>query len=108
MLVLSLIGAVLLLFGMRYFLWGHKGIGSVVVIYTDGTEFARYPLTENAEIVVEQKSGRNVLCIEDGKVFMREADCPKQECVGMGKINRIEQTIVCLPHRVVVEIRPDS
>ena len=36
---------------------------------------------------------------------MTEADCPDKICVNTGKISKIGETIVCLPHRVVVEIQ---
>mgnify|MGYP000590388048 CR=1 FL=1 len=35
---------------------------------------------------------------------MKEADCPDKYCVKQGKITKTRQNIVCLPHKVVVEI----
>lgn len=35
---------------------------------------------------------------------MKEADCPDKYCVKQGEINKIRQNIVCLPHKIVVEI----
>jgi hypothetical protein len=35
---------------------------------------------------------------------MAEADCPDGLCVKQHKIDKTGQTIVCLPHRVVIEI----
>lgn len=46
----------------------------------------------------------NILTIEDGLVYMESADCPDQICVNTGKISLLNQTIICLPNRVVVEI----
>ena len=36
---------------------------------------------------------------------IRQADCPDRLCVHMGKIGLNGQSLVCLPHEVVVEIQ---
>ena len=36
---------------------------------------------------------------------MIEADCPDKLCVHQKAIERTNETIVCLPHKVVVEIQ---
>jgi len=36
---------------------------------------------------------------------MQEADCPDQVCVNTRPADREGQSIVCLPNRVVVEVR---
>ena len=42
--------------------------------------------------------------IEDGKAYMEEANCPDGYCEEQGKISGHTQTIVCLPHKLVVEV----
>ncbi len=42
---------------------------------------------------------------------MKEADCPDKVCVGMRRISKSGETIVCLPHKLVIAIvnaDPDS
>ena len=39
---------------------------------------------------------------------MEDADCPDKVCVKTGKIKSPGQTVVCLPHRVVIEITGDN
>ena len=39
---------------------------------------------------------------------MEDADCPDKVCVKTGKIKKPGQTIVCLPHRTVIEITGDN
>ena len=48
--------------------------------------------------------GTNLLVIRDGAAWIEEADCPDALCVGMGRVRRVGQSVVCLPHKVVVEI----
>ena len=58
----------------------------------------------NQVIEVQEGDFYNRVRIEDGKAYMEEADCPDGYCEEQGKINNRSQTIVCLPHKLVVEI----
>lgn len=56
------------------------------------------------EIPIRTKLGYNLLKVHDRGIEMIEADCPDQICITFGFNDRIGKTIVCLPHRVLVEI----
>ena len=83
-----------------------KKDGNKVVIKVDGeiVKIVNLPDTNNI-IVNGYDGGTNTVVIENGTVYMTEADCPDKICVNTGKISKIGETIVCLPHRVVVEIQ---
>lgn len=82
-----------------------KGGGVWAVIYVGGEEVERVSLAEDyAEIPVETPWGENLVVVSEGKADVIEADCPDKLCVKQGKINKNGQTIVCLPHKLVVEI----
>lgn len=82
-----------------------KTEGAFAVIKIDGKETERYPLSVNTEIVIETgEDGRNTLVIEDNKAFVKDANCPDKICEGHSKISYKGETIVCLPHKVVIEI----
>lgn len=82
-----------------------KTEGSFAVIKIDGKETERYPLSVNTEVIIETgDDGRNTLVIEDNKAFMKDANCPDKICEGHSKISYKGETIVCLPHKVVIEI----
>ena len=55
-------------------------------------------------IEVVNEFGVNKITIKDGQVFMKEADCPDQYCVKHRTISKTNETIVCLPHKLVVEV----
>lgn len=78
--------------------------GDKVVITLDGTVYGEYLLRENQTIHIESSTGLNTVVIKDGVVFMQEADCPDQICVKHSSIHRTKESIVCLPHRLVVEV----
>ncbi|MBP3703179.1 MAG: NusG domain II-containing protein [Lachnospiraceae bacterium] len=56
----------------------------------------------------ENPSPINVIVIENGEVFMQEADCPDKACVRQGKIRQSGEAIICLPHQLTVEIPADK
>lgn len=58
--------------------------------------------------VLETEFGRNVIKFGDGEVKIIEASCPDQLCVKQGKIGQVGQLIVCLPNRLVVEIKANN
>ncbi len=83
--------------------------GKTVVVSVDGVEKYTFPLDENLEFKIEgYEDGTNYLVIKDGEAYLTEASCPDLLCVHMGKISSQGQSIICLPNRVVVEIRDDN
>lgn len=78
--------------------------GGEAVVYVDGEEKARYSLSENITDTIETENGTNEIEIKDGKVSMVYADCRDQICVNHVPINKEYESIICLPHKVVVEI----
>ena len=86
-----------------------KTEGSFAAVKIDGKETARYPLSVNTEVVIEtENNGKNTLVIEDGKAFVKDVNCPDKICEGHSKISYKGETIVCLPHKVVIEIVADE
>ena len=75
-----------------------------VIIEVAGEEIVRLPLSENTTYSIDQEDMHNLIVIEDGSVYMSEADCPSQNCVRQGKITQVGVPIVCLPHQVIVMI----
>lgn len=79
--------------------------GSAITVTVDGQLYGTYTLSEPREIPIRLDGGiSNVIVIEDGSAFMKDADCPDKLCMRQGAISRDGQTIVCLPHKLVVEV----
>mgnify|MGYP002852732780 CR=1 FL=1 len=86
-----------------------KGMGSYAVITVDGEIVARYSLNKDRTEVISLENGEsNTIVICDNSVCVSEATCPDGLCVNMGAISREGQTIVCLPHKLVVSIESRS
>lgn len=84
-----------------------KEEGSTVAVKIDGVVTDTYPLSENIEVLIktgENDENVNVLTIEDGKASISEADCPDKICVETRAVSFVGETIVCLPHKLVIEI----
>lgn len=83
-----------------------KKDGITAIVKVDGNIVYMLPLDKNASVTVEgYQGGSNTVVIENGTVYMKDADCPDKLCEKTGKISKNGETIVCLPHRVVVEIQ---
>ena len=82
--------------------------GGEVQVRVAGEIVGTYQLSKNKSVTIDGVGGTNLLVIEDGTAAITEADCPDALCVNMGKISRAGQSIVCLPHQVVVEVVEES
>lgn len=91
---------------LMWLLLSFRGIGKEVVVYRDGEEIHRFELTKEIHLSMEYLEGQeNVMDIRDGQVSVTSATCPDQICVHQGAISAKGETIVCLPHKLVIEIQ---
>lgn len=82
---------------------------STVVVTVDGQEVLRRPLAVEDRYEIAQEDGKlNVLRVEDGAVWMEEANCRDGLCIRQGKMCNGAKTIVCLPNKVVVQLTGDA
>lgn len=103
--VIVMIALVVFLF-IHFFI---KKDGSMVVVKINGDINYKGSLYQSKELVVDgYQGGSNRIVIQDGFVYMADADCPDKLCEHMGKISKTGENIVCMPHRVVVEIVGDG
>ena len=86
-----------------------SGEGSVVEVHENGKLLLSLPLDQNTERTIRTDDGHtNHFVIRDGTVTMTSADCSDQTCVRTGGIRQAGQSIVCLPHRLVLTIVEQS
>ena len=74
---------------------------STVVITKNGELFESCSLYENKTV----NTGSNTIVIENGEVYMGSADCRNHICIREGRISKAGQIIICMPNRIVVEIK---
>lgn len=102
-----LIGAVILLCAMvLIFVSLTKKEGSKVVITVDGKVYDTLSLDKDITFTVKGANGEyNTFTIKNGYVDMVEANCPDKLCVKQKAIHYNNETIVCLPNKVVLQIK---
>ena len=81
------------------------GEGAYVTVTRNGEPLVRYSLyEERTEEISDPKRGYNILVIENGEAYISDADCGDHTCIHTGKISRDGERIVCLPHKLVIEV----
>ena len=84
-----------------------RGEGSTVQVEVDGTVIGTYPLSVDREVeIITGENGEelNLLVIENGKATVTTATCPDGICAAHRPISREGESIICLPHKVVVTV----
>ncbi|WP_270598530.1 NusG domain II-containing protein [Enterococcus asini] len=81
----------------------------IAVLRINGDEVKRFSLVDGKKSYTyryENEDGDyNVIEVDGEKVRIIEADCGDQVCVRRGWAEKDGDTIVCLPHKLVIEIQ---
>ena len=80
--------------------------GGYVEVEKNGELIATYSLSVNGEYSLN--GGTNILVIEGGVAYLKDANCPDKTCVKTGKIRYVNQSIICLPNEISITVRGGS
>lgn len=80
-----------------------KKDGTEVVISVNGKDIRTFNIYEDTTYAINE-NGYNKLIIRDGYAWIETADCPDELCVKSGKISKSGESIICLPHKLVIRI----
>lgn len=69
-------------------------------IYKDGKLIRTVDLTTVTNPFTIDIDGKNTVCVEKGRIYMKDAKCPDKLCIKSGS----NYPIVCLPHKVVITV----
>ena len=104
---LILIGALLVIsLGVLLITTLTRREGGYVEVEQSGQIVATYSLSIDGEYSLN--GGTNVLVIEGGAAYLKDANCPDKTCVKTGKIHYVNQSIICLPNEISITVRGDS
>ncbi len=86
---------------------------SIVLLASFSKQGSRVVIKQNNEIVYDRSIklnntvdlNANTIVIKDETVYMQDAGCKNQICVNTGKISKKGESIICLPNKVIVEIK---
>ena len=101
--VLLCVGILILLISVL-----RKTEGNYIVIQQNGVIIEELSLKENGTYVVEDGTYYNKLVIRDGAVYVEDANCRDLICVRHGSISKVNETITCLPHKLIVYVVGDN
>jgi len=78
------------------------------VIETNGEVYKTIPMKagmKQQEIHIELENGNHIdIIIDENGAYVKDVICPDKVCQKTGVVNKVGQSIVCLPNRVIVYI----
>ncbi|MGN0577923.1 MAG: NusG domain II-containing protein [Ruminiclostridium sp.] len=79
-------------------------------IYSYGVLIKEIPLsgTDDCEFTVNCTEGYNIVRVENGKICVKESDCPDKTCIKTGFTDSSFKPVICMPHRLEIVIKDGS
>lgn len=83
--------------------------GEYAVVEVNGETVVQLSLAEDTVYDIEiENEVTNTLKIENGEAKMLSADCPDKICVNHRSISKNNESIICLPNKVIITIVSDA
>jgi hypothetical protein len=85
--------------------------GTYAEITLDGELYKKIPLSEHRgeyKIKINTKYGYNVIDVIDASIGVIDADCKDKICIESGFISKPGESLVCLPHKLMIEIKSNN
>ncbi len=74
-------------------------------IYHNNRLLEIHNLSQDRVISISDKGIQMMFKIDKGRIRVLESNCPKHVCVHTGWISNSGQTIVCVPNKLLVEVK---
>ena len=72
-------------------------------LYHEGNLLKTIKLDKDEEFPLLK--GKMLIEIKEGRIRVRKSDCPRQICVNTGWIQYPGESIVCVPYKVLIEVK---
>lgn len=82
--------------------------GTSVEVTVSGEVYGRYPLDKDGKYIITNGKKHNILVIDNGTARISEATCNNQVCVKHKAISQDNETIICVPNKIVIKIISES
>lgn len=102
-----LIAVIVALAALFFFLINSfSSIGNKVIIEHDAKQIATLDINKNQEYNIYDMDGNicNTVIISGNQVSMKYANCRDKICVNHSKISKNNESIICLPNKVIVTV----
>ncbi|MDO4854465.1 MAG: NusG domain II-containing protein [Coriobacteriia bacterium] len=107
--------AVAVIFAVVVFAWGFvllsnasAGTGTSALVHDGDGGTTKLSLAEDTTKTFTTSYGTNTVVVKNGEVRVESADCDNQDCVHQGTISTADKQIICLPHKLWIEIVSDE
>ena len=103
--LLAVVGVAALVFALT------RTPGDRAVVTVDGDIYGSYPLSRDTEVDIltgEDQGQLNRLIIKNGEAFVVTATCPDGICAAHKPISYDGESIICLPHKVVITVAENT
>lgn len=110
-LIVFIIAVIVISYGWKVLAFGNSNAQGIATIQIDGKLYGRYDLKSEGNKVIELKlpgDESSAAEFNDGRVRIKDANCPDKICVKTGWISKPGEMIVCLPYRIIIKISGDS
>ncbi|MDO5301041.1 MAG: NusG domain II-containing protein [Tissierellia bacterium] len=111
LIALAIVALALGIWAATFLAMGEDSQAKYISIQVDGKEIERIPWEERLEAGerhIEGIGGANVVAFEEDGVHMLASDCRDQICVHTAPVHLPGEMIVCLPQRVIVEVKAEE
>lgn len=86
---------------------GHSG--NIVRVYVNREIYAEYPIDLDKEVLISGSDGIKLkMLINDGNVYASESNCPDKVCEKTGNVNKTNESIICLPGKIVISVASEK
>lgn len=86
---------------------GDVAVALYAVVQNSDGFYQVLSLGEDTTVTVTGSLGTNIIEVANGRVRCLESDCSNQTCVKQGWVSGRGQTVVCLPHKLIVQVVAD-
>lgn len=83
-----------------------NGRSRIAEIYHENIKTSEIDLREDGIFPI--LSGKMLIEVKSGRLRVIESDCPNHLCMKMGPISSEDQTIICIPNKVLITIKGDD
>lgn len=66
------------------------------------------PTTSEEKFIIQTENGTNTILANNNEIKIVHADCKDELCVKQGSISKIGKTLICLPNKLIIEIKGDE
>lgn len=82
--------------------------GTSVEVTVSGESYGMFPLDKDGEYIITNGKKHNILVINNGTARISEATCNNQVCVKHKAISKDNETIICVPNKIVIKVVSES